>query len=435
MDENTKLIPIDEVRIGMFIKLDLSWFEHSFPMSSFKITNENQIKQLRALNLKHVRYIPKKTDLSALRPAPEATQEGASPAEEVSGRDLKEYDDFIAAKKARYEQLQMQREEIARCEAKFVHAATVVKDVNKFIFSRPEAAVVEAKKLIDSIAEVFLSDNDAIMHAIRQKDGSEDLYFHTLNVSVLAMMLAHEMKLTEAQIKAIGMAALFHDLGKVNIPDAINKKSTPLTKVEHHIYELHGQYGVEIGKKAGLDKVTLDVMANHHEYLDGSGFPRKLKGDQISLSTRIVSIANVYDNLCNHIDPNQSMTPHEALSLMYAHRRAQLDSIALGVLVKSLGVYPPGTLVKLSNDAVGLVMNVNVGSPLRPCVLVYDEEIPKEDGIILDLSRESRELSISSSIRPGLLQRQIFDYLNPRKRITYYVDIKARTEKPTPAVA
>jgi putative nucleotidyltransferase with HDIG domain len=440
MADNTKLIAIDQVCIGMFIKLDLSWFQHSFPMSSFKITNEQQIKELKALKLKHIRYVPEKTELAVLRSeardAPHAANEpftGTTVKEsaEEAQASLQVFDSIIEAKKARFEKLQKQREEIERCEAKFVQAATVVRNINKFIFSKPKETLQEASKLIDSIADIFLNGNDAIMHLIQQKEGSEELYFHSLNVSVLAMMLAHEMKCSEEQIKIIGIAALFHDLGKVNIPDQIIKKTTPLSKSEQNLYELHGQYGVDVGTKAGIDKVTLDVIANHHEFLDGSGFPKKLKGDAIRLPTRIVTIANVYDNLCNHVDPNQSLTPHEALSLMYAHRRAQFDPAGMATLVKSLGVYPPGTLVKLSNDAVGLVMNVNVGMPLRPRIMVYDDEIPKEDAIILDLSAENKELAINSSIRPGLLPRPIYEYLNPRKRVNYYVDSKSKNDKPS----
>ncbi|PRC90599.1 HD-GYP domain-containing protein [Solimicrobium silvestre] len=449
MPENTKLIAIDQVKIGMFIKLDLSWFEHSFPMSSFKITNDQQIKQLHALKLKHVRYVPEKTDLAVLRPGlnPSASNSAASATTTITPQPKGEhgagaesdpavpvFNNIIEAKKARFEKLQKQRNEIARCEAKFVHAATVVKNINKLIFSQPKETMLEASKLIDSIADVFLTGNDAIMHLIQQKEGSEEVYFHSLNVSVLSMMLAHEMKCTEAQIKTIGIAALFHDLGKVNIPDHINRKTTALTTAEQHIFELHGEYGLVVGQKAGMDKVVLDVIINHHEFMDGSGFPHKLKGDAIRIPTRIVTIANVYDNLCNHIDPNQSLTPHEALSLMYAHRRAQFDGAVMATLVKSLGVYPPGTLVRLSNDAVGLVMNVNVGMPLRPRILVYDDEIPKEDAIILDLSVESKDLAISASIRPGLLPRPIYDYLNPRKRVNYYVDSQSKSEKSAPAV-
>ncbi len=432
MAEATKLIPIDQVKIGMFIKLDLNWFQHSFPMSSFKITSEQQIQDLYNLKLKQIRYIPAKTDPVALRassPAPVASSSN----EAVSGGQV--FDSIIEAKKARFEKLQQQRAEIARCEAKFVQASAVVKNINKMIFSQPKLTLQEAGKLIDSIADVFLTGNDAIMHLIQQTEGSEELYFHALNVSVLAMMLAHEMKCTQEQIKTIGIAALFHDLGKVNIPDHINKKTTPLSKPEQNIFELHTQYGIDVGTKAGMEKAILDVISRHHEFMDGSGFPNKLKGEAIDMLTRIVTIANVYDNLCNHIDPNQSITPHEALSLMYAHRRAQFDPLAMATLVKSLGVYPPGTLVRLSNDAVGLVMNVNVGMPLRPRILVYDEEIPKEDAIILDLSVESKELGINGSIRPGLLPRAIFDYLNPRKRINYYVDSKSKNAPPNAAVA
>ncbi|AZP12823.1 HD-GYP domain-containing protein [Undibacterium parvum] len=420
MADDTQLIAIDQVRIGMFIKLDLSWFQHSFPMSSFKITNEQQILDLRALKLKQVRYIPAKTDPVSVTPSASITQAPASES------DIKVFDSMIAAKQARFEKLQAQRAEIARCEEKFVHAATVVKNINKMIFSQPAETILEAGKLVDSIADVFLNGNDAVMHLIQQTAGSEELYFHSLNVSVLAMMLAHEMKCTESQIKSVGMAGLFHDLGKVNVPDNIVNKTSPLTKPEQNFFELHTQYGVEVGQKAGMPKIVLEVMAAHHEYLDGSGYPLKLKGEAIRLPTRIVTIANVYDNLCNHVDPNQSLTPHEALSSMYAHRRAQFDPTAMATLVKSLGVYPPGTLVRLSNEAIGLVMNVNVGKPLRPRIMVYDEEIPKDEAIILDLAVENQDLGISASIRPGLLPRAIFDYLNPRKRVNYYVDSQSK---------
>jgi putative nucleotidyltransferase with HDIG domain len=423
MADDTQLISIDQVRIGMFIKLDLSWFQHSFPMSSFKITNEQQLIELRALKLKHVRYIPAKTDPVSVTPSARAETENSAA---TSDSDIKIFDSMIAAKQARFEKLKAQRAEIARCEEKFVHAATVVKNINKMIFSKPAETIQEAGKLVDSIADVFLNGNDAVMHLIQQTAGSEELYFHSLNVSVLAMMLAHEMKCTESQIKSVGMAGLFHDLGKVNVPDNIVNKTTPLSKPEQNFFELHTQYGVDVGQKAGMPKIVLEVIAAHHELVDGSGYPLKLKGDAIRLPTRIVTIANVYDNLCNHVDPNQSLTPHEALSSMYAHRRAQFDPTAMATLVKSLGVYPPGTLVRLSNEAIGLVMNVNVGKPLRPRIMVYDEEIPKEEAIILDLAVENQDLGIIASIRPGLLPRTIFDYLNPRKRVNYYVDSQSK---------
>lgn len=424
MSDDSKLIAIDQLCIGMYIKLDLNWFQHSFPLNAFKITNEQQLKEVLALKLKHIRYIPSKSDLRT------ANQPIKLNITEVNGSQAQVFDSILEAKKARFEKLKQQREELARCEEKFVKAANVIRNINKSILAKPEETFEEAGKLIANIAESFMGSNDTVMHLIQNANANEDMYFHNLNVSVLAMMLAAELKKDEQTIKNIGMAALFHDLGKVKIPDKILLKVDPLTKPELELFKLHTKYGGEIGLKSKLPDFVIDAMTNHHEHLDGSGYPQQLKGDQISFITRIVTIANEYDNLCNHQDPRQSLTPHEALSTMYAHKRAQYDPMAMATLVKSLGVYPPGTLVRLSNEAIGLVMNVNVGKPLRPRVLVYDADIPKEDAIILDLADESSDLTITASIRPGNLPKQIFEYLNPRKRINYYVE----NNKKQPAV-
>ncbi len=430
MSDESQVIAIEQVKLGMFIKLDLSWFEHSFPMNSFKITNQNQLDQLYALRLKHLRYIPSKSDILA---TPIDVLNAPIVIHTAIAQDGEVFDNLIAAKRARFEKLTRQRAELLACEEKFVHAATVVKSINKTIFSQPESTILEARKLIDSIADVFLQSNETVMHLIQQTGANEELYFHTLNVAVLAMMLANELKCTEGQIKSVGLAALFHDLGKVNIPEKILMKTDALTKAEQNFFELHPQYGVEVGKTAGLPPVALEIIAQHHEYLDGSGYPNRIKADQIRLPTRIVSIANVYDNLCNHIDPRMSLTPHEALSTMYAHRRAQFDPSIMATMVKSLGVFPPGTLVRLSNEALGLVMNVNVGKPLRPRILVYDPDIPKDDAIILDLADEASDLSITGSIRPGVLPKAIFDYLSPRKRVNYYFDSQSKKSSSPPS--
>jgi putative nucleotidyltransferase with HDIG domain len=431
MATESQLITIDKVCIGMFIQLDLSWFEHSFPMNSFKISNQGQIDELRALNLKHIRYVPSKSDPASIRNIERA---GSMPPQQPASatampENAKVFASIADAKRARLEKLERQREQIARCEEKFVHAASTVRNINKNIFSRPQETIAEASKLVNVMSEVFLNENDTIMHLIQKNFSDEDMYFHSLNVSVLAMMLAHEQKCTQDQVKAVGMAAIFHDLGKINVPDKVLLKTDPLTRAEEGLIQMHTQYGVDIGRKAGMSDLVLQVIANHHEYIDGTGYPKGLKGDAIPMITRIVTIANVYDNLCNHVDHRQSLTPHEALSKMYAHRRAQFDPAAMATLVKCLGVYPPGTLVRLSNEAIGLVMNVNIGKPLRPRVLIYDAEIPKESPIILDLAEEAADLGITASIKPGQLPRAIFDYLNPRKRVTYYFDSKSASPK------
>ncbi|MBL8460536.1 MAG: HD-GYP domain-containing protein, partial [Zoogloea sp.] len=156
-----------------------------------------------------------------------------------------------------------------------------------------------------------------------------------------------------------------------------------------------------------------------------SGYPNKLKGEQIDPLARIVSLVNYYDNLCNPVDLSKAMTPHETLSLMFAQRRAKFDTRALQVMIRCLGVYPPGTVVKLSNDAIALVSSVNPSKPLRPWVTVYDASIPKDEAIMLDLEEEP-DINIAKALRPIQLPAEVYEYLSPRKRVTYYFDADSR---------
>jgi hypothetical protein len=115
------------------------------------------------------------------------------------------------------------------------------------------------------------------------------------------------------------------------------------------------------------------------------------------------------------------MTPAEALSRMFAKRRAQFDDEMLKAFIKGLGVYPPGSIVRLSNDIVGLVLCVNSTSPMKPDVLIYDESAPKNEAVILHLAEEP-DIKIVKSMRATELSREALAYLNPRTHVTYTLD-------------
>lgn len=168
-----------------------------------------------------------------------------------------------------------------------------------------------------------------------------------------------------------------------------------------------------------LPPPVIDVILHHHENMDGTGYPDRLSGEDIGRLTRIVSIANAFDNLCNQVNPARSMTPYEAVSIMFAKMRKQFDPAALSVFIHSMGIYPPGTLVRLADDIWGMVVSVNVRQPLRPVVVIYDPEVPKEEAILVNLEEE-QDLKITRTYRPTELPREVFDYLSPRRRVTYY---------------
>jgi hypothetical protein len=154
--------------------------------------------------------------------------------------------------------------------------------------------------------------------------------------------------------------------------------------------------------------------------LNGSGQPSGKKDAQISTFAKIVMVVDLYDELCHHPDPARSLTPSEALSYLYVKCRQTLWQDAIVSLVKQLGVYPPGSLVQLSNQKTGIVTSVNFENRLRPIILVYDEHASKEEPIVLNLAEEEDSLTIVEAIRPGDLAPQIRECLNPRRMISYF---------------
>jgi len=406
-------ISIDQLEIGMYVYLDLKWFQHPFAFNNFKIRDHEQIETIRGLGLKKLRYDPARSDS---KPAPSAPP----PAPEVQPPALKEHP-ALAAKRALIEKIRLQREAAARIESAFIDTAKTIRNVEKNLMADPEATVEQANKLVVQIADSILSVPELALHVMGDKIGGEELYFHSLNVTTLSLMMARNVGLTQEGMRILGMGALFHDIGRREIPNKILMKTDPLTQAERNYYEMHCQYGIEIGRTLKFPPATLHIIHEHHEMHDGSGYPRKLKGEEINLLARIVAIANYYDNLCNPIILGNALTPHEALSTMFAKHRAKFDPKLLQIFVHSLGVYPPGTVIQLSNGAIGMVATVNTAKPMKPMIVVYDAEIPKEEAILIDLEHEE-DVNIAKAIRPAQLPREIYNYLSPRKQVSYYFD-------------
>jgi hypothetical protein len=127
-----------------------------------------------------------------------------------------------------------------------------------------------------------------------------------------------------------------------------------------------------------------------------------------------------------------ALTPHEALSIMFAKLRAKFDPKLLQVFIRCLGVYPPGTIVQLSNGVIGMVATVNTAKPMRPMVVIYDANIPKDEAILVDMERET-DLNIVKAIKPAQVPQEVYRYLSPRKRVSYYFDAgKSAQETPAP---
>lgn len=222
-------------------------------------------------------------------------------------------------------------------------------------------------------------------------------------------------------MKDLSFAALFHDIGKIKIPVAILRKQTALTVSEENYLKLHTKYGVDIA--AGIDdfpESAKKVIAQHHEMNDGSGYPEGLTEDDIDEFAKIVAVANAFDNLCHGKGQPQQKIPYLALSHLYKNCKHLYSQDNLSLLVKFMGVYPPGTVVQLSNDSIGIVISVNAKHMLYPNVLIYDPSVPRTQAPIIDLL--TKEIKIVNAVHPSKLPEQVREYLNPRARLSYFFD-------------
>ncbi|MDC8785954.1 HD-GYP domain-containing protein [Roseateles koreensis] len=424
-NEVANQISVDQLRVGVYVYLDVGWMHHPFNFNNFKIRTEEQLATIQGLGLGLVRWDPARSDI---KPLAKSEISGAAAVPQVPTQESEaakaELARLMAVKEERIRKQAEHRQKIEKVERAFANAAAVIKGVNKSIYAQPQQAMADTAQLIAGMVDELLGAPDLAIQVMADKPGNEDVYLHSLNVSVLAMVLGKEMNMPAELIKLVGSASIFHDIGLNDVPDRILHATGPLTKAEREFRELHTQYGFDLARKIGLPVSVANIVAQHHELYDGSGYPKRLKGDAIDPLARLVCVINAYDNLCNPVQVANAMTPHMALSSMFAQQRSQFDVRFLQAFIKFMGVYPPGTLVGLSNDAIGLVVRVNSKRPLRPTVIVYDAGVPKSEAMMLDLDEEP-DINITKAYKPSQLPQSVYEYLAPRKRVNYYFDAGA----------
>lgn len=408
-------LTVDRIQPGLHIRLPLKWNDHPFLLNSFKIKDQEQVEMIRHLGVKFVYFNPEQSDASPLpanQPQAEVKKDDAL---DIEAQKLWQ------EKQKRIEKLSAYRRRVIQCEKEFERSLARMRSVMTKIRNRPADAVGEAKQLIDDIVEKLMCDDNVTLHLMNGKNEFEDIYFHSLNVAVIAMMIGRAKGYSAEQIKALSFAALFHDMGKIKIPTAILRKQTPLSEPESNYLKLHTKYGLDMANQIeDFPESAKTVIAQHHELRDGSGYPEGLKGDEIDELAQVIIVANAFDNLCHTPIASEQKIPYTALSHLYKNCKHLYKEENLNILIKFMGVFPPGTVVQLSNNMVGLVISVNASHLLFPNVLVYDPAVPRTQAPIIDLA--SKDIKIVNAIHPSKLPEKIKEYLNPRSRISYFFD-------------
>ncbi|WP_192954661.1 HD-GYP domain-containing protein [Gallaecimonas mangrovi] len=425
----TKLpIKVEQLCLGLYVIVPLRWAHHPFLFNRFKIKTEKQIALIKSLGVEKLIVIPERSDTSPLPLGEKPVQLDSESAQEPAEDDERLAKDKAAAFALKQEQIERQQaymRGLQRTEQEFQRALGNVKAVMQDMQRRPVAALEEASAVVAEVVDILNDQSDLVLHLMNEPKADDGFYCHSLNVSVLSMLLAHAADLDETQMKYAGLGGLFHDLGKVRVAPEILKKVAALTDAEQQLLQQHPQYGLEIVKTlTDFPADVLNIIAQHHEAIDGSGYPKGLKKEQITPLARLVAVANEYDNLCHGRRDKPGLSPHAVLSYLFKNESHRLDKVMLQHFIRVLGVYPPGAVVQLSDGQFGLVMSVNSSKLLSPTILLYDPTVPRDQAAFVDLSEA--ELTITKVVKPSALSEAVFDYLKPRSHVSYFVESKGR---------
>ena len=418
----TSTIAVDDLRVGMYIHLDGGWLSHPFPLSAFRLSSQDEIFTLRRLGLKQVRWVPDKSDLAvavAGGAVDTAVPVGAFAAVTVppSAEELEQ--------QRRAAWLAAQRAAAKLCERQYAEAAVAWRGAWDNTSSQPQQAGRTTEALARAMLDKMLAAEDV---GIRLISGSGDrVAAHALNVTVISLLIGRTLGMDDGDMMNMGVGALMHDVGKQDLPDRLRHAEDGFTSSEHAVYRDHVGKGLLAGKRMVLAEGALEVIAQHHEHADGSGFPRRISGDRMPLAARIVAIVNRYDNLCNPATRALALTPHEAVAMLFAQGRTRFDATVLNAFIRMMGVYPAGSLVQLTDDRYAMVVGVNSSRPLKPRVLVHSPQRGRAaaDTLLVDLEAQP-DLGIRRSLPPAKLPSAVLAALDPRPRVTYYFEPLAR---------
>jgi putative nucleotidyltransferase with HDIG domain len=242
-----------------------------------------------------------------------------------------------------------------------------------------QVALGPVKEVIHDIIESVHRNPDAILSLSMLKKRDDYTFMHSVNFGVLIISLCHNMKMKPDDIAAVGLGGMLHDIGKMRIPSKILNKPGALTSKELLQVRRHVEQGARILERTpGIQQTSIQVASLHHERLDGSGYPNALKGDEINLIGRIAAIIDVYDAITSTSCYRKSLDPHLVLKKMMGFRGRLVDDELLQTFINCIGIYPIGSLVKLENGLIGVVIRSNPGSLLHPVINVIIDSKKKK---------------------------------------------------------
>lgn len=390
-----KVVKTKQVRLGMFIQeLKGAWIDHPFWKKAFKLEDPADLQKLQASVIKEVVIDTSKgldvVELAAAEIPPPSSVKRVSPEIEVVSPAPSKPTPITAAEE------QAQAKKVISASKKAV--ASMFDDVRMGKAINAESAM----QLVDDIAASVDRNLGALISLVRLKSKDEYTYMHSVAVCALMVALAKELGLSDAETKQAGLAGLLHDIGKAGIPLEVLNKPGALTEDEFNLVKLHPERGHAMLLQANIvDEVALDVCLHHHEKVNGKGYPNQLKATEISTFAKMGAVCDVYDAITSNRPYKEGWEPGISLQRM-AQWNDHFDDLVFKAFVKSVGIYPIGSMVKLKSGRLAVVIDQSPKSLLTPIIKVFFStkskiRIPIE---VVDLSKPHAQDSIVGHENP-----------------------------------
>lgn len=363
MGASVKLIAIDQLRPGMYVQdVNCAWMDHPFVNSHFAVKDAKRVSDIRALGVREL-YIDtaRGFDVDDAPTVAEVRQETEARMVRIAEEDQRD---------TRRVELEG---EIQRAVPLHREANRIVRDMLVDIRLGKQVEMEQVEPLVEHLVASIFRNQDALLPLARLKRHDSYTFQHSVSVCALMVSFARGLGLERPIIKEIGIGALLHDVGKAKVPDAVLNKPAKLTEAEFAKMKSHVVQSILILQNTpGISQIALDVAGQHHERFDGTGYPNKLKGAEISLYGRMAAIVDVYDAISSDRVYHKGMSPTAALGRLLEWSKYHFDPALVRAFVKCVGIYPTGTLVRLKSDRLGVVLEQHPDKLLQPRVkLIY----------------------------------------------------------------
>jgi len=392
-----KKIKVTKLRIGMYVdKLDGNWLQHPFWKKAFNLI---EIKDLKAIQECGIKYIWIDTG--------KGLDVENKPKVEIVVQEVVKPEEPVQKKVSLEDELENARETLDKAKAATVSMFQEARMGNS-------VKVDDVAPLVDEISQSISRNPGAMLSLTQIKNKDDYTYLHSVAVCALMIALGKQLNY-KGDLQALGMAGLLHDVGKAHIPDEVLNKEGKLTDEEFKCIMEHPRKGWKTLKTSyGVDKIALDVCLHHHERVDGKGYPEKLIGRYISLEAKMGAVCDVYDAITSDRCYKKGWEPAESLRRMAEWQYGHFDEDVFKAFVKSVGIYPVGTLVKLKSGRLAVVTEQSEGTLLKPKLKVFyscstNSPIPAK---LIDLERSQEIIeSVEEPENWGFDRQKIMDVL------------------------